>query len=565
MGRWCAGLLLLALLFFTPAAARPTTAPEETVAGLARTEALRLGEQMYRKGVLPSGEPMQALVQGDIPVDGRMFSCESCHLRSGLGANEGEVITLPTNATELFKTFTMAAEEAHTGWSTVPPAIDGGIRRPAYTEQTLSEALRNGIDPAGREFAPAMPRYALDEREMAILVYYLKNLSAIPSPGVDQTTMHLATIVSTDLPARQRQAFLMTLQGYVDAHNGETRQEMRRAKEAPFFDRPMYAPFRRLHLHVWELKGPRESWGSQLREYYRQTPVFAVLSGMVSGDWAPIHRYCEEQLLPCLFPLTRFPVITENDWYTLYFSKGYYQEGEAVARYLKNVAAASPLPRIVQIYRDDPVGRALARGFTENWQKTGLSVPLEHALPLGASLAERWPRLMAEADGAIVLLWLDGESLPLLDAWSTGAKPTSLFLSASLIGGELKAIPPSARDFVRVAYPWRLPQDAVKVEQVIRSWLKVRKIPEVDLPVQAAAYYVGWHLSSTLMMMKTNYYRDYLLDVSDMMNDADYAIAAYPRLSFGLGQRYAAKGCYIVQLNDTGNPEPVPGGDWVVH
>lgn len=560
---WIGAWLLVLLSIGMVMAAGPQLS-ESGVAGLSREEALRLGEQMYRRGILPSGEPMQALVQGDIPVDGRMFSCESCHLRSGLGSNEGEVITLPTNAAELFRPFTKAAEEALTGWRDVPRAIDGGIRRPAYTEQTLAEALRNGIDPAGREFAPAMPRYALDEREMAIMVYYLQNLSATPSPGVDDTTMHLATVISDDLPKAQHQAFLATLQAYIDSRSGETRQETRRAKEAPFFDRPMYAPFRRLQLHVWTLRGPRESWDAQLQGYYRQTPVFALLSGMVSGDWAPVHDFCERERLPCLFPMTQLPVISENNWYTLYFSKGYYQEGEAVAHYLRKGWTASPTARIVQVYRDDSTGRAFARGFAENWRKGGLPAPLDFPLPAGQPLREHWPQILKESREAIVLLWLGGEILPLLSAWPEDA-PSQLFLSASLLGGDLSKLPGQVRVSARIAYPWRLPGAAGKIDQVVQSWLKVRKIPETDLRLQAAVYYVGWHFSNALMMLRTDYYRDYLLDVTDMMIDADYTVAAYPRLSFGPGQRYAAKGCYIVKLDAAGEPVPVEGGEWVAH
>ena len=564
MTKWWIWPLLIVLLCVRPVAAGGPTTGEDGVAGLSREEALRLGEQMYRRGVLPSGEPMQALVQGDIPVDGRMFSCESCHLRSGLGSNEGEVVTLPTNAAELFKPFTMAAEEVLTGWSDVPRSIDGGIRRPAYTEQTLAEALSNGIDPSGREFIPSMPRYALDEREMAIMVFYLKNLAATPSPGVDATTMHLATVISDDLPQALRQAFLATLQSYVDARSGETRQETRRAKESPFFERMMYAPFRRLQLHVWTLKGPRESWDAQLQDYYRQAPVFAILSGMTSGDWAPVHAFCERQRLPCLFPITQLPVISESDWYTLYFSKGYYQEGETVARYLRKAAKNSPPVPIMQVYRDDRAGQALARGFAETWRKAGLSAPLDRPLPAGQPLEKFWPQLLNESRGAILLLWLDGEVLPLLSALPE-KEPPQLFLSASLLGRDLSKVPEQVRDSARIAYPWRLPRDSVKINRVIQSWLKTRKIPETDLRLQAAAYYVGWHLSNALMMMKTDFYRDYLLDVTDMMIDADYTVAAYPRLSFGAGQRYAAKGCYIVKLNAAGEPEPVEGGEWVAH
>src|SRR4030095_1870953 len=70
-------LPLLGLAFASPA---PQGDPE-----------LRLGEAMYREGVLPSGKPMRALVKGDVPTEGTMFSCATCHLRSGVGSVEGAV------------------------------------------------------------------------------------------------------------------------------------------------------------------------------------------------------------------------------------------------------------------------------------------------------------------------------------------------------------------------------------------------------------------------------------------------------------------------------------------
>ena len=61
-----------------------------------------LGERIYLEGILASGENIRAVVAGDIAVEGPMFACASCHLRSGLGTTEGSVITPRINAATLF-------------------------------------------------------------------------------------------------------------------------------------------------------------------------------------------------------------------------------------------------------------------------------------------------------------------------------------------------------------------------------------------------------------------------------------------------------------------------------
>jgi len=50
-----------------------------------------------------------------------------------------------------------------------------------------------------------------------------------------------------------------------------------------------------------------------------------------------------------------------------------------------------------------------------------------------------------------------------------------------------------------------------------------------------------------------------------MMVDQDYAIAAYPRVSFGPNQRYASKGCYVVQLSSGEDPQLRPVSDWITY
>jgi len=132
--------LILCILFsFAMESPAPAAEKHQMIAGHTADEALRLGEQMYRKGLLPSGDPIEATVQGDIPVDGIMFTCESCHLRSGLGSVEGTIITLPTNGADLYRDYPLGSEVVRPMRKNFSNQYQNKFLRPAYTDESLAE------------------------------------------------------------------------------------------------------------------------------------------------------------------------------------------------------------------------------------------------------------------------------------------------------------------------------------------------------------------------------------------------------------------------------------------
>ena len=192
------------------------------------------GWRMYHEGINPDGEPMMATVQGDIPVDGTMFTCASCHLRGGLGSLEGSVITLPTNWGYLSRPL-VGAEMSANARARLPEELKQGEFRPAYDDKTLARAIRMGKDPNGREFDLVMPRYALDKEEMGTLIGYLKRLSAEFSPGVSDTTLNFATVIAGNVSKSDQDAMLAVLQAHVRDHNSQVRHEDERKRRGPFY------------------------------------------------------------------------------------------------------------------------------------------------------------------------------------------------------------------------------------------------------------------------------------------------------------------------------------------
>jgi hypothetical protein len=567
--------LLLALfctMLFQLSATVPNIYGESVVTSRSPQEILTLGERLYRDGILPSGEVMSAFVKGDLPVPGTAFSCVSCHMRGGLGSVEGGVFTPPTNGALLYQPFRILFKGLEQKYFPFPD------RRPAYTDESLAEAIRSGQSPAGIMLNDVMPRYLLEDEDMAILITYLKALSSQYSPGVSGSTLHFATIITEDVSPEDRAAMLAPLQQYVTIKNGQAGayqkplgKKSRLMAENMLISKELST--RTISLSLWTLKGSPDTWRNQLEDFYRKEPVFALLGGITSGEWREIHRFSEENKIPCLFPQTDLPVVSSTDWYTLYPSKGYFQEGEAAARYLNSRADIPPERPIIQLVRNSVEGRALEAGFEQTLQELERRAPVTVRLNAGEKVTKKQIKQLTSGKPAIIVLW-DGSDVPatleLLSAVPN--RPEMVFVSSRYLGKNIQVIPEASRDFTFITYPFSFAQSVLRssmgsitVEDDSKWRVALKDMPLRDKAVIASnlSGSITQLVTMALMDMRGNYYRDNFLDVIGMV--PDQPSQTFARLSFGPGQRYASKGCYIVQLTSGSNPEMVRKSSWVIH
>lgn len=528
---------------------------------------------MYREGILPSGEAMQSVVMGDVIVQGTTFTCVSCHMLSGLGSVEGGVITTSTNGASLViprdppkgirSSMSSGMGLAKNQLPPPPPPA-----RPAYTDESLASVLRGGIDPSGRVLDPVMPRYKLHDRDMALMIAYLNSLSSSYPPGVDGRTLRFATVITDDVPVELRYEQAALLEKLFKRMNEQAVDFDRRIKD-PKQNRHLSKSgrmlYRSLTLSRWLLKGPPETWRAQLDEYYRKEPVFALIGGITYGEWKPIHEFSESNRIPCLFPQTDFPVISDNSTYTIYLSKGYYQEGEAAARFLNRTLDQDKTGSVVQIIRESREGRALSAGFEESWREIGQPPPLSYRLRPGESISREMLEKLSEKGQPSALVVWDGPDAMKSLASVANLKNSAgmLLMSSSYLGNAARKIPESIREMTYITHPYRLPQDEEQLEQFYIGSPRNDNSRGDAVKIAKRTYPIVKLLIQSMFEMKENFYRDYLIDLINMNKDLD--VPLYERLSFGPGQCYASKGCYIVQLSEGNEPTFIKKSEWVVH
>lgn len=521
------------------------------------------GRRIYQEGILGSGKVLEGSRAGNVKLKGVQGACANCHKRSGMGSVEGDILIAPITGNDLFSPDKVQV-------TNMDPRSGKKFNQthPAYTEESLATAISTGMNNSGRKMLALMPHYHFDKQDMAALSAYLKQLSSVWSPGVDAETIHLATVITPEVEADRRKAFLDTLQRSVNQKNGSTltslskrgRHHMTSAAEM------VLGTERKWDLHISELQGTPDTWGTQLEEKLKSQPVFALLSGVSNTTWEPVHSFCESNRIPCWFPSVALPV-TNDSFYSLYFSRGVNLEADVLANRLMGTGKPK---RVVQIRRNDPVSTEAAKRLDDSLAKAGIAME-DQVVNEGAAIS---PQSLGEltAEDAVVF-WLRGNDWAELDK-SSPPTVKSLYFSGELAGGQ--TIPETWRNSASLIYPYELPEKRQSNLTNFHAWHKMKKLPIVDEHLQAEAFFAVEFLTETLSEMLDNLYRDYLVERAESMLSRSESIKSeqqvrerqmrgkagaliqqqstsiYPRLGLGVGQHFASKGAYLVRYDKDG-------------
>jgi len=561
-------LLALALFFLAAACMLETPVSSKSAPS---PDPAALGERIYKTGIGVSGRPIAAIGLSGEEVLAPQFRCVSCHRASGYGSKEGGVYVAPVVAPVLYQPLHPDRARAFSGmyYQDQSGAVKGRLNqartRPAYDLESLGRLLRTGIDPAGNPVPHAMPRYKLSDRDVAALDAWLRTLSATPDPGVDDTTIRFALIVSDDIPDGTRKALVDTAGAWVARVNKDTNGDRGRPNFSPYYRSEFEKFWREWAVDVWELHGPRESWPAQLEHYYNTQPVFAAISGAVSGTWQPVGTFCDKERLPCLFPITDLPAPEgQQPGYTLYSNGGLPLEAQVMAAYLRRELPRAP---IVQLAFDEVAGSVPAKALADavagqGGAKRVITISVSQGgwnEALGRALAQAGPDTVlvmwpgSDADGAVAALA------------SVAGVPKRVMLGSqaeSAAVARLGAGPLAER--IRIIRRREMPGVINPHSYRVRGWLNARRVAINPPEEQFQVYYALSVLDKAVMQIQGDFSRDYLIEEIEMIAESNLNPGVFPFLSLGPGQRVASRGAYVVKLSPSAMGGIEAEGDLII-
>jgi len=133
--------------------------------------------------------------------------------------------------------------------------------------------------------------------------------------------------------------------------------------------------------------------------------------------------------------------------------------------------------------------------------------------------------------------------------------PGRVYLSSTLLERELSALPLRAAGAVLAAHPFRLPGESDPAMRRFLAWARSRGIEVGHERLQAEAFFACLAANDALSHLGRFFIRDYALDMLDHAQGLAGYLALYPRPTLGPGQRFLAKGGYLLPIVD-GQPDP---------
>jgi ABC-type branched-subunit amino acid transport system substrate-binding protein len=384
------------------------------------TESEQRGRQIYLHGTSSSGRAITAVIgQGETTeLAASALPCGSCHGPEGKGIPEGTI------------------EPADIRWQTLTNIlVTPARRRLRYDDALLTRALRTGRDAGDQPLSPIMPRYRMDDADLADLTAYLHRLGEQAQPGLDDTSLTIATV--------------LPLTGPRAAIGEATRSTI----ESTFADVNARGGLhgRLLKLHAIDSAAVSEELANE--------NIFAILCASFAERDSEVAAIVDRERIPLVTP---FPSDVSS---SATAPSSFFLYPDLASQALALTKQLQPGPRQIVILHDTTdAARAAAEAIEERAPSLQWTIRKDIA---GADL--------------LFLLGVDpDEALARLDP--TRAQPQILIAGASL--RDL----PSGSSSIHIAAP-TLPTDlTAEGKQELRAFLERHSLPPTHMATRAATY-----------------------------------------------------------------------------
>jgi len=526
------------------------------MAGQVEASETGVGHRIYHQGIGEDGKLITAKGVGGTSLTGKRAACENCHRRSGYGSSEGGMLAPPIIGKLLFKDRDFHYRELDRNMSRP-------ITRPAYNQKLLARALKNGIAANDKPLQSLMPRYSLSRSEIEQLGLYLQQMGENDAIGVDKEYIHLASVITPDVPERRKKAMLATLETYVKNKNAETRQEHTRAVKSPWHRSWKYEAYRKWHLQVWELQGEPSSWKSQLENLYARQPVFALVSGIGTSTWQPVHEFCESNRVPCLFPSVALPGESLEQYYSFYYSQGIKLQARAIVKHLSDSHGKSTPQTILQIVDKNPRSTDSASVFSAQLATNSLLNRVS-TQTLEITAANELMKMTGNDSSSkyVIVSWVPLSILEGLDR-KYATRVDRIYAPTS--SPETANYQHNFASDIYFIHPYTLPKMLDRTLVRATSWAEINRVSITDQEITANTYFAVTLLTKAVNHLRSNYSRNYMIERVEHMLDNNVFQSVFPHLSLGPNQRFASKGCYVLgPFKDPAQLNTAEDGKWIV-
>lgn len=446
------------------------------------------GRDIYRGGASPSGRAITAVIgKGETTeLAASVLPCGSCHGPEGRGIPEGTI------------------EPADVRWSALSNyLVTRARRRPRYDDALLARAIREGHDAGDMPLSPIMPRYRIDDRDLADLVAYLRRLGNEPQPGLADTELTIATIVPGSATGQISRTVIEKYFADVNAEGG------------------LYG--RTLKLRAIDAKNASEGL----------TDAFAIVCASFTDD-ARIESLIDRERIPLVTPLASESASNAPSSFFLFSDL----ESQALAL-TKHVGAGA---RNVYVLHDTT---AAARAATSAIEERAASLQWNVHTSLDA--------LKKRDNDLLFLIGVDlNDALRQLETMQW--QPQIVVAGASLTSF------PSYSNKILIAVP-TLPTDiTVEGQREMLAFAERHQLPRTQMPTQIATYAATKTLIEGLKRAGRDLTREKL--IATLETFYQFATGLTPPITYARNRHVGAVGAFIVEV-DVENRTFVPTSGWI--